>query len=361
MNDIVSKNPTVKANTASKVDTRLSRTKNTDKPWPAGSPPERVTRPKATAPAKTVAKKTKNPKANMTPITEEVDPQIETCYCLSCEGVVDDKRKTAESIECDYCKGWVHARNMCSGLSVEAYKVLSENENLMYKCSKCLTMKNATGTGSPGDSNGGVSRCELAQISEMVRGLCTQVNKVMEDKSYASATSKPNSRTVPHQPDSKEIRKIIREETQDRLDRERRKEFLIVKGFTVDESDTDCAALISEVFEVLAGKEVTFSDFLRFDKRQDLVRVKILNERDRRLLLSNASELQNTDKSRFFVRRDLTYLQRQELRERYEQRQKEQGAEKGKNQPRLTRTQRDNIANPTEPTESHSNEEQKNE
>ena len=122
------------------------------KQWPAGKPPERIQKTQSNLEKSSSGpKKTgKNPKTQLLPPAPESDAdQPDVTYCLSCSGIVDDDKQTTQSIQCDYCDGWVHARSMCSGLNAEAYRVLSENKNLMYKCSKCLTRKNTTRNSCP--------------------------------------------------------------------------------------------------------------------------------------------------------------------------------------------------------------------
>ena len=198
---------------------------------------------------------------------------------------------------------------MCSGINAEAYKVLCDNKNLTYKCSGCLTKKSTA-----------VTRNDYDQLAEMVRGVCKEMSKLIDGEKTVWPRMPSSRGQESKQPDEKAIRKMIRDETQDRVEREKRKEFLIVRGFEKEETDQECADIVSDVLEELAGRPVTYSDFLRFDNRLDLVRVKVLNDADRRTILSNAPNLRSSEKSRFFVRRDLTYLQRQVLKERYDQR-----------------------------------------
>ena len=158
----------------------------------------------------------------------------------------------------------------------------------------------------------------------MVRGICTELGKLIDGSPGAQRSQKQVPKiSVPKQPSDSDIRKMIREEAQDRLERERRKELIIVRGFTEEETDGDCAVQVTEIFEELVGRKVTYSDFMRFEKRQDLVRVKVLNDTDRRSVIANASKLRSSARSRFFVRRDLTWLQRKDLKARYEKRKAE--------------------------------------
>ena len=316
------KNPTGKPNPQPRTDLRPRDRKTAQKQWPSGTPPERLaknTKPVNSNPPSKQPKSVKPKTLTMKPPVTEAEP--EKYYCSSCSGIVDDEKQTLQSIQCDTCKEWVHARGMCSGLNAQAYEVLSDNANLTYKCSKCFAGKNSPGKASSTGPNNSVSQRDFNQLSEMVRGICSQLAKMIDGNAETGMPQKPTARKMePKGPDDKAIRKMIREETQDRLEREKRREYVMIRGFETEESDDDCADFVSEIFEMLVGREVTFSDFLRFDRRPDLVRVKVLNERDRKAIIANASDLRNSPKSRFFVRRDLTYLQRQVLTERYNQR-----------------------------------------
>ena len=272
-----------------------------------------------------VAKKRARANETLKPSEKPPEDNYVPVSCLSCQGAVSDEKHVTNSIQCDRCSGWVHARPMCSGLSIAAFQLFTDSAHLLYSCSACLTRKAPGAAGGQSPDKNTVSAKDFNHLEEMVRGLCSEVNKLLEGPTRAVQEPSSSRRTTAtsNQGDENKIRKMIREEAQDSLERERRKEFIMVRGFEADESDTTCSDLVSEIFEELTGREVTFSNFLRFDNRPDLVRVKVINENDRKTIISNSINLRNSERSRFFVRRDLTWLQRRELSARYEKRKAE--------------------------------------
>ena len=71
------------------------------------------------------------------------------------------------------------------------------------------------------------------------------------------------------------------------------------------------------------GTRVELSDVVPITNHSDLYRAKILNEEHRRLVLDRAKRLKDTEHATVFIRRDLTYIRRKELRERRAQRSSE--------------------------------------
>ena len=77
------------------------------------------------------------------------------------------------------------------------------------------------------------------------------------------------------------------------------------------------------------GMRVELTDVRAIPSHPDLYRAKILNISDRKQLLDRAKNLRGTRYDKVFIRRDLTYAQRAELRERRLNRQSQQEVSAG--------------------------------
>ena len=110
---------------------------------------------------------------------------------------------------------------------------------------------------------------------------------------------------------------MIRQEVQELREREKRKDSIIVRGLT-STTLTDSTAEFEEITNMMTGSPVTLTDVVRIPDHPELIRGKILDEGKRKLVLEKAKTLKGSRFDGVFIRRDLTYAQRQELKVRRE-------------------------------------------
>ena len=105
-------------------------------------------------------------------------------------------------------------------------------------------------------------------------------------------------------------------------ERSKRRQSVIIKGIHA-QTARQLATKFGDLSENFVGTRVELSDVVPITNHSDLYRAKILNEEHRRLVLDRAKRLKDTEHATVFIRRDLTYIQRKELRERRAQRSSE--------------------------------------
>ena len=106
-------------------------------------------------------------------------------------------------------------------------------------------------------------------------------------------------------------------------ERSKRRQSIIIKGLHA-QSPRDLAHKFGELSLSYTGTRVEISDIIPIPNHTDLFRAKILDDDNRKLVLERAKTLKDTEYNSVFIRRDLTYAQRKELRERRAQRVGEQ-------------------------------------
>ena len=96
-------------------------------------------------------------------------------------------------------------------------------------------------------------------------------------------------------------------------------------------SAREAAAKFSEVVGTLIGEQVTLTEVCRIRSDSDLFRGNIHDNRVRKLILDSSKHLRDTQHSHVFIRRDLTFQQREELKARYPPRShhQDQGSPRG--------------------------------
>ena len=83
-------------------------------------------------------------------------------------------------------------------------------------------------------------------------------------------------------------------------------------------TQADTIAEFEEITNMMTGSPVTLTDLVRIPDHPELVHAKILDEGKRRLVLEKAKTLKGSRYDGVFIRRDLTYAQRHELKIRRE-------------------------------------------
>ena len=120
-------------------------------------------------------------------------------------------------------------------------------------------------------------------------------------------------------------RVMVREELKELQEREKRKESVIIRGLEAS-SPSDLVIKFSELTQHLMGTTVEISEVKAIPSHPDIYRAKIINANNRKLVLDNAKNLRGTRYDKVFIKRDLTYAQRGELRERRLNRQAQEHA-----------------------------------
>ena len=118
-------------------------------------------------------------------------------------------------------------------------------------------------------------------------------------------------------PDSHEdYRKMMREELRELEERKKRRASLVIRGLQVS-TPTEAAAKFGEITSMLIGERAILSEVCRIKSDSDLFRGNVHDERVRRLILEQSRKLKDSAYSMVYIRRDLTYSQREELKARY--------------------------------------------
>ena len=266
-----------------------------------------------------------------TSITQEVS------LCGTCSKEVDDT-----SIGCDKCETWVHGSAMCSGLPQAVIEAIHgySGEGISYICMKCRVIRASGTSGSPSAKSESYMAETISQLFQQMRGMCTVLmelaNQVKDlssqvilnqaekthpvsQENQADREMQGQSRTHnQHNTDtgpSGEYRSVVRQELRELQERDKRKDSVIVRGLEAS-SPADLAARFAELTQTNMGKRIELTEVKAIPSHPDIYRAKIMNADDKKLVLDRAKNLRGTRYDKVFIRRDLTYSQRAELRER---------------------------------------------
>ena len=274
------------------------------------------------------------------------------CACGMCGVLVADS-----GIGCDRCSEWFHPTEMCTGLPQEAISLIAAHQtdnSVLFVCTGCRVNP---GTGSWTKAGRGRNSDQEAMIKQLyltVKGLCGTVASLTskfdtlieaQRQQGARQASLPNSVSqgssepitqgqrafesrakapiLPHQ-EIIEYRTMIRQEVKELREREKRKDSIVVRGLT-STTLADVTTEFEEISSMMIGSSVTLTDIVRIPDHPELYRAKILDEGKRKLILEKAKTLKGSRYDGVFIRRDLTYAQRQELKMRRERQLHETG------------------------------------
>ena len=237
-----------------------------------------------------------------------------------------------DSVECELCKTWTHGGTKCSGLPPNIFEVIVDCHDIgvTYICTTCRINKT---NNNHTDNNNNKSN-DLTQLCETVKGLANALqvlsNKVDAQQSTLAAwPSLPKNSPTPNPTNHKqpvpllapppvfhtqlpEIKQILHNEAVEIREREKRANSIIIRGLGADPN------LIQQNFkdvveQLLPGKHILLVEISPINA--NLVRAKIPDTNARRELLNNTKKLARPDSNfqQVFIKRDLTYRQRQEL------------------------------------------------
>ena len=269
--------------------------------------------------------------------------------CGTCAKEVDE-----HCIGCDKCEVWVHGNEMCSGLPQNVIDVILEysGEGIHYMCMKCRVHR-ASGTGqcsSPTSRSDNFMAETLGQLFQHLRGMSSIItNLAKEVKALSQKQATPeNLQTqdpdpfqphpqpqpqpamprldapIPNHPQNTagakspdQYRLIVRQELREMHERDKRRDSVIIRGLKA----TTPRGLVTEFADVtqrVMGTKVELSDVVIIPGHGGICRAKILNPSEKKLVLDQAKDLRNTEYKHVYIRRDLTYAQRGELKRRRE-------------------------------------------
>ena len=254
-----------------------------------------------------------------------------------------------ESIGCDRCGKWVHPTEMCSGLPNEVIRTIFTlgGDAILFVCTNCRVNKSPSSSKQSSSSRvstrqssataGGNSPDQLIQqLFLSVKGICSAVMELTArmDRAFSEhqiknpATTQPQPQTIsqlpipvgtsPSNPDPASLgdyRSVIRQEMREMQERAKRRKSVIIKGMHA-RSAGDLISKFKDLSESFAGTRVELSEVTPIPNHSDLFRAKIIDDDHRKLVLDRAKTLKDTDHYDVFIRRDLTFAQRKDLRER---------------------------------------------
>ena len=274
-----------------------------------------------------------------------------------------------QGVWCDLCGNWYHA--FCQDITKAAYNALKKHKALSFICDSCKKLPNlanlqprphlmdAATQASPvhdntqstsehvisdlvkkvGDLELVMKRHLTATTSDMIQwpnsshGPPHPPKDVTERSTYAEtlrentvhqhhlpqrhdhlpAQSVPPTRTF-HQ-GSQDYRRVVREELRELEERKKRQHSLVIRGLRV-KTAAEAVARFGEITEFLTGERITLSEVCQIKSDTDLFRGNVHDIRQRNLVLEHARNLRNTQYSDVYIRKDLTFIQRQELHDR---------------------------------------------
>ena len=282
-----------------------------------------------------------------------------------------------QGVQCDLCGNWYHA--FCQDITKGAYNALKKHEILSFICDSCKKLPNlaklqprphltdASVQMSPSHDSSTLNVVQpdtntVHVISELVKKVenlelavkdltavapnttqrlrtqepCTVPPErsgvtLSERPTYADTIrgntshlltqrhNQPPPRGVPitETPNqmSHDYRKVVREELRELEERKKRQHSLVIRGLRV-KTATEAVVKFGEVTRLLVGETVTISEVCQIRTDTDLFRGNVHDVRQRSLVLEQASNLRSTQFSHVYIRKDLTFIQRQELHDK---------------------------------------------
>lgn len=278
---------------------------------------------------------------NAASATRQSIPMVQLCG--TCGIDVGDS-----AIGCDECETWVHDSEMCSGLPQDMIDAIARHngEGIKFVCTKCRIESSSTRPTSPSAQANPQVVDLVAQLFQQLRGLCSSVQYLLElsksspptsssllgvanpelTNGAASACHPPQAAQMtapaaayyppPQTHSSDSYRQIVREELKELDEQRKRRNSLVVRGLASGNAEA-AARRFEDVSEYLTGHKVKLTDVVKIQGESDLYRGKINDDEARKSLLDKAKRLKDSDQFQgVFIRRDLTYNQRQLLRAR---------------------------------------------
>ena len=287
----------------------------------------------------------------------KVSKNAATGHCGLCEVAVDDS-----AIGCDRCTAWFCPSETCTGLPESAIALISllrEENSVLFVCTGCRVnpgsgaWTEAPSTSTRSKKRGGEENeaTSLKQLYMTVKGLSSEMAKltakldaaIVQGSLNSVSPSVPPSQSLPERstptqtpslsqqdfpavssgtsrdkvPANLSYRSAIRQEVIEVREREKRRSSVIIKGLKAKTPDA-IASEFAELTSVMMGCRVTLSDIIKIKDHPELCRAKIMSNDQRVLVLDKAKTLKDSQYDHVYIRRDLTFTQRQELKMRRE-------------------------------------------
>ena len=267
----------------------------------------------------------------------------EVSLCGTCEKPLGE-----ESIGCDECEDWLHNTDMCTGLTQDILDAIGRynGQGIKFVCTKCrLKSSRPKGNSTVGNSETHIVDM-VSQLFQQLRGICNVVQSLAEEvklitsqtrerssgsessghprpapnaqsaqssMTYASVTASP---PVHSMSSSEDYRKVVREELRELEEQRKRKNSLVIRGLQAS-SAREAVAKFETLSQHLIQQKVTLTDVVRISSETDLYRGKVSDDELKKCLLDKAKQLKNSGQyNSVYIRRDLTFKQRQVLKAR---------------------------------------------
>lgn len=230
-----------------------------------------------------------------------------TDLCGTCHLLVGD-----DATGCDRCSSWFHSSSMCLGLPDSLVSSIREHgDAIAFICTDCRVGDRPVG-------GGGVGEAAFRQLFQTVKKLCETV-QILSDQMRNIVDGSVRQGIPPNPPPVEGTRVLIREEIREMEERKKRRLSIIVTGLNIPD-DSNLSAAFDPVARHLTGGPVPLSDIVCIDGDKKMFRAKVGSDAIKKKLLENAPSLAQGNFRNVYVNRDLTYVQRQELKRRRESR-----------------------------------------
>ena len=254
---------------------------------------------------------------------------------------------------------------MCSGLPQNVIDAILEysGEGISYMCMQCRVIR-ASSTGHSGSptcrsQSENIMADTLGQLFQHLRGMSTILtNLTVQVKAIATQHAPHSTEPQPleiaparaemqraqpilpqpkptqdgHPPPTTSLeqhRLFIREELREMHERDKRRDSVIIRGLKAD-SPRGIVNEFADLTERKMGARIQLSDVVMIPKHNGICRAKIPNPTERQLVLDSAKNLRNTEFQHVYIRKDLTYAQRGELKLKREAKPNRKDPEEGK-------------------------------
>ena len=229
----------------------------------------------------------------------------------------------SDGIGCDQCSNWYHPSTQCTGLKTNTVRCIQEEggDTIRYVCNECRCQSRPSTQNQTGSSNlvapdSQFTQETVGQLFEMVKCLAQSValltNKFNSNLNSGLGESLSNH----HNPVPSSNRESLFAEFHEYDERKKRRESIIVRGIAAA-NETEFITTFDKISLAILGRSVQPDNIVCINHQTNLYRIKIVDNDTRRSILTNAKKLRDTDDFKnVFLSRDLTYLQRQELRAR---------------------------------------------
>ena len=229
---------------------------------------------------------------------------------------------SSDAIGCDRCPKWFHPNSQCTGLKAATVTAIQEEGGnaVRFVCTDCRCEPISPGTTS--DSDVGNMNTALPQLYQTVKALAESVADLSKQVSLILTQSQglPSTGNPQAQPTQSVNRNELFSEFREYEERKKRIDSVIVRGTSAG-SDNEFVSVFGRIATKVLDRNVaiTSSEVHCIKRDSCLYRVKISDPDVRREILSKSKILKNDPNyQNVYISRDLTYMQRQEMRKRRE-------------------------------------------